>query len=1233
MPLSRPQFKPFFWVILPIQIFLLNISANAQNSIRWKTDLFGTGSSAFTGNTNFIEYERLPNNSTYVYESFTNITPDATTNGYFVPFDLEAERIWVAASDLTPGQRITMNTVQSVSPTANFSVIPEAEAGRSYTFRMRILGLSATKGIVMKTQKRPTNFVSVSNSAVNNEVPAGTAVTVTATLDQVRGTDEFFFLKYSTEPENTSFRTFTYLPLQFSDPNDLTGEATIPAPAVSGKVFYYLVSSTFNIPQELADPNFTDGDLLNLRSVPNNNTLLQYTVKPGVVFRVQTNNLSGGASQVFLAGSFNGFNPTALPMKDMGNSTWMAELNLPAGTAVTYKFLNGSTWENVPSACGVDDGSGNLNRTFTPQAIADTTNLVCFGTCSSCVGAPQNITFRVNMTGQTVASQGVYVQGNFNDFSATASPMTSVGNGIYELTVPIVFSANTPIQFRFVNGVSPETVPAACSVSVSGSPYRQAPPSGQATTLPLVCFSACNNVCGESAMRFRVNMTNQTISPFGVYLAGTFNNFSTTATPMTAIGGNVYEATVSITRGDTVYYKFVNGTNFELVPEACGINDGGGNLNRRAVAANQASTTLSTVCFGKCDNNCPPLQFFNVSFQVSTVGQTISPQGVFLVGNFNNFVPLQMQNPTGNFYTLTVSVPNDRPLRYRFVNGSSPEGLPTACGVNVNGSLYRETSAPQANQFLSTVCFGRCDNICVALPYRSITFRVNMTGLSISPFGMSIALKSGSNTLPSLPLTDVGNNVYELVYSLPQNLSFQYRFVNGLSSETVPAACGTLESGTYYRTITIGTSNQVLPTVCYGTCNNNCGPVSNVNLTFRVRMTGQTISPEGVKLAGSFNGFSPTANSMTNTGNDVYEATVVVPAGSTQTYKFINGSTWETVPASCGLDDGAGNINRSTTVPNQASSLPIVCFGKCLDDCSQTSTVSVTFRVNMTNQTISAQGVKLAGSFNGFSTTANPMTSIGNNLYETTLQLAAGTYTYKFVNGSTFEEGLTTCGVGSTFDRQLTVTNAAQTVPTVCFGRCDNNCPLPIFTGLFKVNMTGQTVSPLGMKLVASFNNFQPIAMTLSSGSVYEVSDSIPPNAGFGYAFMNGTVLESVPLACGTAIGNTVYRNGAAGNTSTEFPQVCFSACDLACTTVSIQNEGTSPAFQVFPNPSDGNLRLVGLLPTETVQIFNASGQHLPSGSLEHHGEGGLMLQLHHLPAGLYLLKAGKQSARFTIRK
>ncbi|MBM7559517.1 isoamylase early set domain-containing protein [Marinitoga litoralis] len=71
------------------------------------------------------------------------------------------------------------------------------------------------------------------------------------------------------------------------------------------------------------------------------------------------------ASKVFLAGSFNNWDPSALPMKKM-NGIWKVSMKLAPGD-YQYKFVvNGTDWKEDPEAPDyVPDGYGGKNGTFT----------------------------------------------------------------------------------------------------------------------------------------------------------------------------------------------------------------------------------------------------------------------------------------------------------------------------------------------------------------------------------------------------------------------------------------------------------------------------------------------------------------------------------------------------------------------------------------------------------------------------------------------------------------------------------------------------------------------------------------------------------------------------------------------------------------------------------------------------------------------------------------------------
>ena len=89
--------------------------------------------------------------------------------------------------------------------------------------------------------------------------------------------------------------------------------------------------------------------------------------------------------------------------------------------------------------------------------------------------------------------------------------------------------------------------------------------------------------------------------------------------------------------------------------------------------------------------------------------------------------------------------------------------------------------------------------------------------------------------------------------------------------------------------------------------------------------------PEGVFLAGNFNGYSTTATPMTTSDNNIYTVTVAIPENTLTMYKFVNGIFFEDVVGNCTMNDGSGNFNRFFTTTTNDLNLPTVCYAACVD--------------------------------------------------------------------------------------------------------------------------------------------------------------------------------------------------------------------------------------------------------------------------------------------------------------
>jgi hypothetical protein len=213
-------------------------------------------------------------------------------------------------------------------------------------------------------------------------------------------------------------------------------------------------------------------------------------------------------------------------------------------------------------------------------------------------------------------------------------------------------------------------------------------------------------------------------------------------------------------------------------------------------------------------------------------------------------------------------------------------------------------------------------------PYE-VTFRVNMSNETVSPNGVHVAGSFQGWDPGATLMTDAGDNIYEYTQSIDQGENVEFKFVNGNQwgeDESIPGECAQNNN----RHIFVTGQDTILTAFCFGSCY-PCGDA--VTVTFRVDMSEQTVSPNGVHVAGSFQGWEPTTTEMTNTGNNIYAVEYTINAFEQIQYKFINGTDWpesEIVPEDCGVPDGFGGFNRFLSVPENDTVLDFICFGDCI---------------------------------------------------------------------------------------------------------------------------------------------------------------------------------------------------------------------------------------------------------------------------------------------------------------
>jgi len=225
--------------------------------------------------------------------------------------------------------------------------------------------------------------------------------------------------------------------------------------------------------------------------------------------------------------------------------------------------------------------------------------------------------------------------------------------------------------------------------------------------------------------------------------------------------------------------------------------------------------------------------------------------------------------PDSPVYSFTTSLTSGTVQFYKYINGNDWGGVevvPGDCGIDDGqGGFNRVFITPENDAVMDVVCFSSCNPCNGSSNPVNVSFRVDMTGLTVSPNGVHLAGSFQGWDPSSTEMLPVGNNIYAVSLTLNSGEIETYKFINGNAwgeEEVVPFECSTQDI--YNNRIIIAPENdKTLPPICFSSCN-SCGTLPQpVLVTFRLDMTGLTISPNGVHVAGSFASWDPTLNEMT----------------------------------------------------------------------------------------------------------------------------------------------------------------------------------------------------------------------------------------------------------------------------------------------------------------------------------------------------------------------------------
>jgi len=481
---------------------------------------------------------------------------------------------------------------------------------------------------------------------------------------------------------------------------------------------------------------------------------------------------------------------------------------------------------------------------------------------------------------------------------------------------------------------------------------------------------------------------------------------------------------------------------------------------------------LYTLMMGLAMTGTLLAQTVSVTLSVDMSNQDVAAEGVHVAGNFQGWDPAGTMLTDGDMdgvYEVTVEVADSlTTIQYKFLNGNAwgvDESCPEACAFP--GSNDR-TAQIDGDTDVPTVCFGAC----AACGITTVLFKIDMSQEeAINPVGVHMNGNfNGWDGTNFLMMDDAdGDMVYTYTAQVDGAMlepvdTLQFKFVNGNAwgfDENPEGECAS--QGNRTMALTGGDLVYQMSETGQAYCYNTCGScVAPTPVTFKVDMSTQAeVSVNGVCVAGSFQGWTPGVNFLTDDDGDmVYEGTFDVVPGDYE-FKFINGNNWggdgdgnidnENPPADC-----VSNGNRLFSVVDDAVTIQY-CYNQCSETCvADPDAAPITFQVDMTNELVSEDGVWLIGNITTPQWQAGALQmsdADGDNVYDVTYEVSgAAFFEYRYCNGDPYPDGAIDntvtevgdfeeggCGQGNPFgefNRTHTRSGQAEVLGAYCFTSC-----------------------------------------------------------------------------------------------------------------------------------------------------------------------------------------------------
>ncbi|MEN9914957.1 MAG: hypothetical protein RL528_1721 [Bacteroidota bacterium] len=763
-----------------------------------------------------------------------------------------------------------------------------------------------------------------------------------------------------------------------------------------------------------------------------------------VTFKVNMNQSTMPAGSIpEVNGSFNNWCGACAPMSDV-NSDGVWELIIPLATgAYEYKFSY-SAWAGqealIPGSTCTVTNFGYTNRTLTVGPTAMTLPTVCYSSCSACGVTPPpptqaQVTFKVDVSQSGLPVGAIpEVNGTFNNWCGNCNTMTDVNaDGIWETTI-LLNSGSYEYKFSYSTWTGQETlVPgSSCTITTGANTNRSLTVGSTAVVLPSVCWNSCT-ACSTGPSLTQMNL------------------------PVTFEGNTVDYGVIGFggAEASTIVTDPTNSSNTVV------------KVIKSATAESWAGTTITAAAALGLASPVP--------FSASSTSMTLkvwSPDAGIQIrlkvenhSNVNQSVETEATTTVANgWQTLVFNFANQAP---------GTAALNLAYSLD-KASVFMNFSVPGSSVGEKTYYF---DDLMMADPSLPVlvTFNVDMS-LSTMPAGSIPEVNGTFNNWCGNcnAMTDANSDgIWETTISLAAG-SYEYKFSysswSGQEMLISGSSCTITTGANTNRTLSVGSTAMVLPTVCWNSCS-ACGvtppppasPLQPAGLVANSPTTSSIFVACGPNQVG---------------GNNIlyrlfYSPTALAPMNPQTASEYTFGTT-------AGDGNGVGPFGFNVTGLQAATNYTFWLYQYNSADqlfstpasVSETTlgggtAVPITFTVDMNQSTMPAGSIpEVNGTFNNWCGSCASMTDANaDGVWEKTISLAAGMYEYKFSYSAwTGQESLlpgSSCTIttGANTNRALTVGSVAMVLPTVCYGSCTACSTGPFLTQMnLPVTFEGNTI-------------------------------------------------------------------------------------------------------------------------------------------------------------------------------